>query len=149
MKWMASSTFFPFLCQFSYRGGVSANSVAEIASGYREPTISTVEQASRNWRSSSSDRVIRRLPRFSLSLSTRVVPGIGKISTPCAINHASVNCDGVTPLLSARHRITRTNSRFFAKFSLLNRGANLRKSFSSNWSGEVISPLKRPRPSGE
>ncbi|RII04742.1 aldo/keto reductase [Alternaria sp. MG1] len=90
-----------------------------------------------------------KLPTFSSRRAALVVPGIGKMSSPCAINHAKVNWLGVTPLAFATSVICSTSLRFLGKFSALKRGANRRKSLSSKSSGPLRAPLSIPRFRGE
>ena len=75
-------------------------------------------------------------------------PGIGMISSPWAINHASANCPGLTPLLSATSPIASTSFRFAPKFSGENLGKNLLQSPSSKSLGLLIAPVSTPLPSG-
>lgn len=76
-------------------------------------------------------------------------PGIGKISSPCAINHVSVSCPAVTPFSTARRFSSSTTCKFLGKLSLENLGKKRRTSVSSKSSGLLYCPVRKPRERGE
>ena len=77
----------------------------------------------------------------------RLVPGMG--TTPgCAMVHARASWPGVQPFAAASSCTLRTSARLAAKFSPWKRGECRRKSSAAKSSGEVIAPVRKPRPSG-
>ena len=74
--------------------------------------------------------------------------GIGTTSSPRDRTHARANWPGVHPLAADNCRTRSTNSMLREKFSPVKRGKYLRKSPSVKSSGEVICPVRKPRPSG-
>ena len=64
--------------------------------------------------------------RLSSSRWIFVIPGIRKISSPCAINQANVSRLGVTFFFIAMALRVSTSSKFLGKFSLESRGINFR-----------------------
>jgi hypothetical protein len=86
---------------------------------------------------------------FPSTRATRLVPRIGAVSSPCASSQASATCAGVAPASAATALISSTMSRLRLKFSPVKRGLVLRQSSSENCSGERISPVRKPWPSGD
>jgi hypothetical protein len=75
---------------------------------------------------------------FSSTRATRLVPGIGAMSSPCASNQASATCADVAPTSAATASTSATMRRFCRKFSPVKRGLFLRQSPSARSSGERV-----------
>ena len=86
---------------------------------------------------------------FSSTRETRLVPGIGAMSSPCASSQASATCAGVASSSEATASTSSTMRRFFSKLPSVKRGLVLRQSSSLSSSGERIVPVRKPCPSGE
>jgi hypothetical protein len=85
-------------------------------------------------------------PKFSLSLSTLFVPGIG--IAPCALTQARASWADVHFFFSAIFSRACRSFKLFSRFSEANRPASFRRSFL-NWSGFLYLPVRKPAPSGE
>ena len=70
------------------------------------------------------------------------------MSSPCARTQASASWPGVMPFSAASSSTCATRSRFCSKFSPWKRGLWRRKSSSARSSSDLISPERKPRPSG-
>ena len=81
---------------------------------------------------------------FSSTRATRLVPGIGAMSSPWASSQASATCAGVAPTSAAMASTSSTTRRLRSKFSPVNRGLVLRESLSSKSSVERIVAGEEP-----
>src|SRR6266498_2963715 len=68
---------------------------------------------------------------FSSTRETRLVPGIGAMSSPCASSQARATCAGVAPASDATVSTSSTMRRFFSKLPSVKRGLFLRQSSSA------------------
>jgi hypothetical protein len=114
--------------RLTYSSGVSAKRWPVKAAGYRSPWTSAFSLASLISCSSCLLSWIDRDPKFSLTRPIFVDPGIGIMSSPCAMSQAIVNCGGVQFFVFATATNLSTSSRFLGKFSFEKRGENLLKS---------------------
>lgn len=132
----------------SPNSGVSPKQTFARIPGYRSPLVTHPSTAVLISWTSSLLKFTCNAPRFSSRYLTFFVPGIGTTSSPCAINHANVNCPTVQPFRPAIVPNFPTSSRFFGKFSFENRGMRLRPSSGSKSSALLYRPVSMPRPSG-
>lgn len=114
-RWKALASLFQHQL-YDVRAGLSAKQVCIMASGYRSPCVVAFSHACRISCSSSFDSLMCIAFRFSSRRSRLVVPGIGKISSPCARSHARVSAEGVTPLRFAIAASWSASTRFLGKF---------------------------------
>lgn len=128
--------------------GVSPNNALVKRAGYLSPWTWASSTTLLTSVFSSFVSFTSKAAQFSSRYLIFLVPGMGMISSPCANNHASVSCPGVTFFLFAISASFSTNCIFLGKFSSENRGSMERKSPSSKSLGDLNCPVRKPRPRG-
>lgn len=129
-------------------GGVFAKRSFDISFGYLSPIVCSRAHWLPIVSISSCDRLICRACIFSSKNCNCLVPGIGMISSPLAINHASTKADSGHPFLLAICIRQFFSCKLALKFSSANRGAIFRQSLLSKSSGGFDRLVNMPRPRG-